>query len=70
MKGVTVVEVMIILAICAILVAIAVPAFQTGASPQVQDPNVRCIDGYKFILQQGVPVQMFGSGGGGISCWK
>ena len=87
MKGFTLVEFMILLAICGILTAIAVPQYKKWKDPYKyqQDQKAReqksneqrpridyeCIGGFKFVINKdGSPVQIIGSNGHGVECFK
>ena len=74
-KGVTLIELMIVIAIVGIIAAIAVPAFTGGSSHQNVSFGIngvvttRCIDGYKFLVgSSGSVQQVLNSEGGGVRC--
>lgn len=60
MKGFTVIEAMIVMAIIGILATIIIPAI----SGQSQKQDFVCISGYKFVRG----VQLIGQNGGGVPC--
>lgn len=62
-RGLTLIELMIVIAILGILAAIIIPAIQ-GKQPQ-QQASTKCIAGYTFTLRD---VQVLDSQGRGIPC--
>lgn len=79
-KGFTLIEVMIVLAICGILLAIIVPAIfgHSGGDPNGVGSmsygvngltETRCIRGYEFVVgANGSAQQVLNAQGGGVQC--
>lgn len=76
-KGFTLIELMIVLAICGILLAIIVPAVMGGSSASTGGlsygvngmTETRCIRGYEFVVgRNGSTQQVLNAQGGGVAC--